>query len=111
MKLHKCKGCFGCVSREVIQDIQENYILNREQIITKLYTFLNRYDVTHEKFETESETEKYTQCLEKLNNIQQMIENGEDENDVLIELEILEVSAQFLQRDVIREQNRILGRD
>ncbi len=94
-----CK-CVSCICKSIKKDIEENYIQNREQIIEKLYKY----------FGNSFNDGRKVSWQEKLRGIQQMIENGDDENDVLIELEMVEVSADFDRKRVLTEQQKKRGK-
>lgn len=96
--------CIRCVSNLVIESIEENYNMNREEIIGGLYNYFSINDKFD--FGNNEDGKKHKQCYLKLKDILRMIENAEDKNDILQKLEILEVTMDFLQRHVkIKEIN------
>jgi len=96
--------CVKCICKTIKESMEENYLLNRDAIIEKLYKYFSTYSeksdplILKGKLISETDDQKFDEYGEKLRNIQQMIENGDNETDILIELEILETSVKFLQK-------------
>jgi len=109
--------CIKCMCISIKEDMEENYLLNRDTIIEKLFRYFSypfESKVTDpvnlkDKYTSETNKQKFLQNVEKLRNIQQMIENGDDETDILVALEILEVSAAIFQKRGYRDTYVALG--
>jgi len=105
------------ICKSIKNDMEENYLLNRDSIIKKLYWYFrknpnekltNQHPPT--RLISKIHYQKYISYNDKLRNIQQMIENGDDETNILIELEILEASAHFLDKCFVEEEVRKRGK-
>ncbi len=100
--------CIRCLCITIKEEVEENYLFNREKIVQRLFNMFSfeTSTVDDEKFVSDNDKQKHKICFEKLMVIRQMIENGSDKNDILYELEILEGSMDFLQRHAQNEQSR-----
>lgn len=91
--------------------VEEDYVLNREKIIKNLYSFFSKtnFEKTLKElpyYISEENKQKIIDNYKKLQNVQQLVEDGADKNDVLIELEIFGGSMDFLLKYIKEEDYR-----
>lgn len=100
---------FTNVTQVIIEYIEEDYILNREKIISELYVFLsNEKSKDIIKFYegyyiSQDNKQRFVQIFDRLKKIQSMIELDSDINEILAELEIIEILTNYLQKYMSRE--------
>jgi len=100
--------CIRCVVIDVKNRINDNYMLERDGIISDLYTYFSvNLNTDWNKTDKENgDVERLEKCYTKLKKIGDMIEGNSSQDDLLYELEILEVTMDFLQRHEQREIDR-----
>lgn len=100
------------ISQAIREYVEDDYVLNRDKIISELYVFFgdNKSEVVVTKDEgvyvSEDDKRKFIEIFDRLKKIQKMVECYSDENEILSELEIVGMSMRFLQKHAICEINR-----
>lgn len=100
------------VSQRIREYVEENYILNRDKIISELYVYFaddKANDIVKldgGEYVSEDDRKKMVQIFEQLQKIQNMVELNFDADEILSELEIIEVSASFLQKHMKIESDK-----
>jgi len=100
--------CIRCVCDAIIEDVEDDYVFKREEIIDNLdcYLRVNQKDVDDGNINALF-SDDLVKAFNKLHTIKRMVEMGNDKNDVLYELELLSLTCKHLARAELKEMDRI----
>lgn len=84
-------GDLGEFVKVILKLIEENYPRNRELILTKIFDFGGRINYN-------SYDKKFMKLFELLYNIEIKIQNGDEQSEILADLEILDLEWEMLLR-------------
>jgi hypothetical protein len=101
--------CVRCVCQDIQDRINNGYPMNRDKILTDLWTFIGINDSKELPLPKNYNKVSIDKCLiayHKLKEICTMIEEDKEQNEIMSQLEILEVTCDFDQREYYNEEHR-----
>ena len=101
--------CIRCICNDLKPRVEENYPFNRNEILYDLYTYfgINDGDGMLSGERTDELRKRGVESYEKLKEICTLLEQGADKDEIMLQLEVLEVTSDFLQRQHEDEEYRV----
>ena len=98
--------CIRCITNDMMERM-DNYPFNRDVLLVNLYKYFDYNDSRKtEKGLTEELDERLDKQYNDLKQICNMIESGEEKEEIQSKLQILELTCDFTQRDHFAEEHR-----
>ena len=101
--------CIRCICNDLKPRIEEEYPFNRNTILYDLYTYFGVNDgrEMYPDIHSDELRKRAIDSYDKLKEICTLLEEGADKDEVMSQLEILEVTSDFLQRQHEGEEHRV----